>query len=213
MKKQLSIFILSIALILSAQPALAVVEPTPVIPGSTYQMWSFFNSETEPQADIDENPYGVPELLVDTSWNWMTSDQSGRTGIWPITREMDIYLPNSQEPNPIKFIWIELTWNPNIDYYSRFLPNQPSVSVASNPVYTDMQMSRYDEPLEDGWITSTFNITLLPNPFEEWIAIKGYFLIDQIEIGTLCIPEPATLGILAIGGLALIRRTQKKFNH
>lgn len=35
----------------------------------------------------------------------------------------------------------------------------------------------------------------------------GYWLIDEIEVlGTLPVPEPSGLALLAVGGLALLRR-------
>ncbi|MFA5553907.1 MAG: PEP-CTERM sorting domain-containing protein [Phycisphaerae bacterium] len=202
-KTKLAILCLSFVFAFAAQSALGVVSDN----GWTYQQWSFSDDNKTPDADVDGNPYGKPLLDVDTTFDWIQIDPaSGRDGIWPLTRELDIFLPNSQQPNPLKFIWIELIWNPNIDYYSPFLPKEPSVSVVP---FEQMQMTRTDEILGDGWVKSNFDIVIWPNPPSEWIAIKGNFLVDSISIETLCIPEPATLALFGIGGLAALIRNKK----
>lgn len=54
--------------------------------------------------------------------------------------------------------------------------------------------------------------TLIPNPlYEEMINTivfmePGIMLIDYMHIGTECVPEPVTLGLLALDGVALLRR-------
>jgi hypothetical protein len=51
-------------------------------------------------------------------------------------------------------------------------------------------MSVSDNPLPgSNWILSTYQIVLWPNPPEEWIAIKGDFIVDQLDIKTACVPE------------------------
>ena len=54
--------------------------------------------------------------------------------------------------------------------------------------------------------------TLVPNPaYEEMINTivftePGIMLIDYMHIGTECVPEPATLSLLVLGGLAVLRK-------
>ena len=62
---------------------------------------------------------------------------------------------------------------------------------------------------ESGWYESTYTWEIYPNPFDEWFTIAGDILVDEIVIDTWCIPEPATLALLLIGGLALLRRRRK----
>ena len=75
---------------------------------------------------------------------------------------------------------------------------------------TASEMSVVNDPLATTpWVQSTYHITIWPNPAEEWIAIKGNIVVDSLEIETECIPEPATMGLLGLGSLALLRYRRK----
>jgi len=163
--------------------------------GSTHQLWEFGTDDPFPAPDVVDNPYGDPLLHVDTPHGW--SD-----GIWALSGEMDIYLPNRPVTGGWKEIWIQLTWKPGLDP-DPFLPDQPNVAVTP---FDHITMYRDDDGLGDGWIYSLYRIDLWPNPPEEWIAIKGDILVDQLVIDTICIPEPATVCLLGLGALALLKK-------
>ena len=61
----------------------------------------------------------------------------------------------------------------------------------------------------DNWIHEVYSATLPMNPTWEYFAI-GYvsnILIDQVVLETLCyVPEPATMVLLGLGSLLMIRR-------
>ena len=65
-----------------------------------------------------------------------------------------------------------------------------------------------------GWVTAAYQFSAQLNPTWEEIYLKfdwhqpgmSSAYVDQVVIDTLCIPEPATLSLLALGGLALMRR-------
>ena len=40
-------------------------------------------------------------------------------------------------------------------------------------------------------------------------TIGGDVFVDQLVVDTICIPEPATMSLLALGGLALLRRKRR----
>jgi hypothetical protein len=73
-----------------------------------------------------------------------------------------------------------------------------------------MTMSVVNDPIVGTiWTQSIYSIVIWPNPREEWIAIKGDILVDKLDIKTTCVPEPATMGLLSLGGLALLRSRRK----
>ena len=77
--------------------------------GSTYQEWSFWEDNTTPTPDFVDNIYGDPLLTVNTPYNWLDAIDS-REGVWPLSGEIDVYIPNWPVLRPEKVIWIQLTW-------------------------------------------------------------------------------------------------------
>jgi len=175
---------------------------------TTTQIWYFGDDKVMPPPDVVDNDYGAPKLKVDpgsgTGWH-ATAD--GRTGVWSLSGEIDVKIPNSPVLNPYKEITIDLTWAPGgVD---DFLPDQPLVGVSAIPM-DSMTMSIVNDPIAGTiWTQSIYSIVIRPNPPMEWIAIKGDILVDELDIKTTCVPEPATMGLLGLGGLALLRVRRK----
>jgi hypothetical protein len=178
--------------------------------GTTFQQWSFSEEDYGPvQPDeIPEearwvNEFGTPKLYVNSS-GW--SDYvDGHQGVWTFMGRMggvDIHIPNNKEPQPVKEMWIELTWK--AAGISELLPDRPFVNVWADHFRVDLM----DETIPDDeeWISTLFKVNIWPNPPGEWITINGDILLDQVIIDTYCIPEPATLGLLSAGALLAFRR-------
>jgi len=172
------------------------------VDNSTYQLWTFSMPDLTPPPDVVENPYGDPLLRVDSTY-W--SDEMGAPllnhGVWALG-QIDVYIPNRDIIDGWKDILLELVWKPGM-LDDPFLPNQPNILVTP---WDQMEASRVDTDLGDGWVKSVYEITIWPNPAEEWIAIKGNILVDGLVITTTCIPEPATIALLGLGALALLRK-------
>ena len=172
---------------------------------TTSQIW-YFDTETALAPDVVGNDYGVPVLTVDTSpaGGWVP-DPTGNGGGWALSGEIDVIIPNDPTQREYKTIDILLTWRAGA---LGSLPNRPLVGVSADPM-TAMEMAIEPQVPVNDWNVTLYKITIWPNPAEEWIAIKGDIVVDQLQIVTECIPEPATMGLLGLGSLALLRNRRK----
>lgn len=173
------------------------------IANTTHHIWYFDSPDVSPAPDVVDNAAGIPpaEMLV------TPGPQGGHVdGAWELSGEMDIIVYNDPTLNDKKIIDIMLTWRPG-DLDS-FLPKMPGILVSADGM-TRSEMDVMNDPISDTWMLSTYHITIWPNPEQEWIAIKGNIVVDALDIKTECIPEPATMGLLGLGSLALLRYRRK----
>jgi hypothetical protein len=169
---------------------------------STFQLWNFSTPDPMPLPDIVNNRFGPPMLRVTPREfeQWIPDP-----GAWPLSGEIDVHILNLPEIRPHKEIWVQLTWMPSAP--DPFLPNVPVIGVSP---FDSMQMVQGDDiDLGNGWTHSLYMVTIWPNPIEEWITIKGNIVVDQLVIDTICIPEPATVIILGIGGVLALNRKKR----
>jgi hypothetical protein len=173
-------------------------------PRTTFGEWEFStNNPTPPPEPGYLYPWGLPSTTVAPGLfqNWM-DNWGERQGVWPLSGEIHVTIPNNPEPLPYKDIWIQLTW-------AQQAPNVwPAVSETRFGVPATLLA---EVPLPNGWFHSTYEIQLQPNPDWEQVLITGAVNVDEMVIDTRCVPEPGTLvlfvlGGLAVGGFALFRR-------
>lgn len=152
-------------------------------------------------------------------YNVLLEEYMGRNDVVAAGYDDDILfeLDNYNNDNPEKWIRIQITYYHDgtgeqglpiaIDLWTDEVDNE-YIQISSVEWY------EHEGELGalTGWITEAYDIIIYPNPDWEEIGLKfdvypAY--VDQVVIDTKCVPEPMTLSLLAIGGLALIRRRRK----
>jgi len=175
-------------------------------PGSTMQQWEF-NTPASPVApDISVNPYGMasatPEPGELQSWQMQWG---GREGVWPLSGTIEVIIPNRPEPNDYKDIWVQITWAKQVSLSMPFVKDLGSGITGQLVQTIPLEPTGLPWP-QDQWYHSTYLIHLPFNPPIETVKIDGTIMVDQLVIDTICVPEPACAGLLALAGLVAIRR-------
>ncbi len=179
---------------------------------TTYWNWQF----TEDQS---ENAYGYwypderypPEgglggyILANSTQDGWFEEYAGRYGIFTQTfGSIEIPLPNCDNPEmDEKTIRVQATWHTSGPF-----DDECPVYLGGEGCFEELE--RYELGTMTGWYYGLYEITIDYCPDMEWIYIYPEtdmgLVLDQIIIDTHCIPEPASLSLLALGGLALLRR-------
>ncbi|MFH1614450.1 MAG: hypothetical protein ABIG61_05125 [Planctomycetota bacterium] len=158
---------------------------------TTMQSWEFGTNQNPSAPDIDNNPFGTASASVvyDSPFTpWLDND-CNHQGVWFVEDRIDLFVPNSSVPNPIKYMWLQLT------FYSDSANDPQIFSIPGLSMVEKIQKIQ----LDDYYWHGTYRITIEPNPSEETLYIMPRdctILIDEIVLDTLCIPEPAMAGLL-----------------
>jgi hypothetical protein len=167
-------------------------------PGTTFAEWEFLTPNPNPPPDIYVNPFGAPEMsaIPGALQSWQ-AEWDGRMGVWPLSGTMMVGISNYPIANPFKDIWIQLTWE------AQAIGNRPTVweTITGAPATL-----LSETPIGGSWLLTTYLIHLIPNPQFEIVRIDGGIMVDELVIDTICVPEPGTTALFALGGLLLLRR-------
>ncbi|GAG25684.1 unnamed protein product, partial [marine sediment metagenome] len=138
-------------------------------------------------------------------------EQFGRDWVVEVHIDDDLifHLDNYDIANEEKWVRVQITYWPQAAPPSGF--NVWTDQGGPVPVPA-AEAGSYDHT--DGWVTKAYDFILEPNPDWEDIGLKFEFspnpmpsaYVDQVVIDTWCVPEPGTLGLLLLGGLALLNR-------
>jgi hypothetical protein len=217
-------------------------------PYFTHQSWSF-GDNTNPSNPDDGgagNPYGTASFNLGASGTWvddlgMVYDPSfnplgqrqggwrvdGPSGIRDEVREdwFTIDIPNIENPNLTKEVWIELTFMVTNMGHAGTISDDVDLQVWADGIIDDDYKFDYHGADEAGiggsamgeiWVRSASTFSFFPQPGDELITLSGwlddgfYVVLDQIDVDTRCTPEPATLSLLGVGVLALVRRRKNR---
>ena len=196
-------------------------------PNSTFEHWDFNMPDMPSFPDAGLwNPNGEPFAELDpTGWEWSEAwecppelNPNGFVSGWHCTNpdggEITLTIPNTPDKNMEKRMFIQIT--------STKVPSDVTVSgsdaagggYTSGTFSTGRPMSGIPGPAPFGgsWYVYNYGRTIRPNPESEKVVIKVPYctVIDQIVVDTECVPEPATMSLLILGGIgALVRRRRK----
>ncbi len=147
------------------------------------------------------NPFGEPEARIfgDFPFTVWKKTDNGHQGVWRFEDYIELYVPNSPVPDNRKEIWLQMT-------YSAGYGHQPL--VVTLPYQSSINVVEWTK-LDQYYWHVTYHVIVEPNPVEEMIYIQPRdctLYLDEIVLDTLCIPEPASLLLLAVAGLLFRRR-------
>ncbi|MHC4501462.1 MAG: PEP-CTERM sorting domain-containing protein [Planctomycetota bacterium] len=171
-------------------------------PYTTHQRWEFSTETTAydawSYAPGDYTPALTAPTLTVTEATWMAEDL-GEYGVWRFEGVTQVDLDNFDEENDYKEIWMQLT------YEASDVP-LVYVDVVGQPrVYGTQIFSE----ASGNYTHAIWQIILEPNPTSEVLFVEPRdctLYMDEIVIDTICIPEPATICLLGLGALALLRK-------
>lgn len=171
-------------------------------PRTTYQRWEFGTNNATPPPETDyDNTLGVPTLTVGGEFPYTEhlTTYEGESGVWRFEDLIQIEIANFNEEYDLKRIWIQLTY---------LTESGAAPFISTTPSYSTWET--VDGPTAVGsYYHVAYEILIEPNPASETIYIQppGCTLyLDEVVIDTICIPEPATICLLGLGALALLRK-------
>ena len=173
---------------------------------TTYQSWDFTTNANPTDPDVDLNPYGTAELTLigDFFDNTVYFDEYyGHFGVWGFEEDIRVVVPNNPVQNPYKEMWIQTTYTSDEGH----APIIYALPEGGAP-YLVMDLVGVVN-LQDGYYHATYHVIIEPNPTMELTIVRPFdctLYVDDLIIETICIPEPATLVLLGLGGLLLRKK-------
>jgi len=214
MLKRLTTLMLVLAV---AMPAVADDLVSPEWRGEADTVFAEWDFPASGDINPDSASYFGPSYVDTYMWDaglWAYHDSyEGRQGVWEINGYGGWDVANYEPTLGGKLIQVQITYNGDLSgmhtFAEDFIPDYMAETV-------DLTVDS-TTPLENGWMHAvltgeftTFNPDMeayYPYP-SDGDPPTGGFYVDQIVIETLhyTTPEPATMLLLGLGGLMVIRR-------
>jgi hypothetical protein len=119
---------------------------------------------------------------------------NGNTAVW---------IDNMHVEDKMKMVWLEIEWTNQWETVPLITLESEAGALISSPTI-----------ITNG-LALTWSWTILPQPGWEIVTFSDTWYHDltysvaRVDIGTLCIPEPSVISLLALGGLALLLRKRR----
>jgi hypothetical protein len=170
----------------------------------------------------------VKEVFVETTVQWVDYMPPGGTsdadlipdtptvhiGVYDAAGDPDtsvpvpvsIWIPNNPDPNLVKKIFWQMTSDKSPTPHG----NPPTTNPPGTSVPTGIPQYGHGP---SAWYTYNGMNEIRPNPDGEWLTFELVHStnIEEIVVKTVCMPEPATLGLMALGSglMVLVRRRRR----
>lgn len=178
---------------------------------TTTNVWEFWGEQlghTAPNPTKTNNPYGTPTFTPVNASPQFINNGPGGTGVrtWHVDSDgggFFLDIPNNPQDRPYKAIHLQYTSD-------KASSGAPQIQVQAPGLVTDPQAGGVagHGPSDGGdvWYTYEWSAAIFPNPQSEriFVPFPASANIGEIEVATICVPEPATLGLLASGAMAVV---------
>ena len=182
--------------------------------GTTYQQWRFDDDDNPAVPEVIDNDYGNASASITIglfgTLEWMDDPGLGtQTGIWDIGGDDgSIVLDIDNRPLALDYkeIWVQVT-------YYESIGGAPDVGVVGAQFVSSQTALIEEDGALGAWYLEKSIWRIEPNPSHEQVILTGNpygSVIDQIVVDTYCIPEPASMALLALGGLTILRKRQQQ---